>query len=102
MDDPLAPPAARVAAACQLLDRAHGRPVQAQAITLDSAIQVQPVAPPMMPSELKARIREMLADGEAAAGLPLGNGTDAQRLKTIIAANKPITPALFRAIHEKA
>jgi hypothetical protein len=41
----------------------------------------------MMPSEVKARIREMLADGEAAAGLPLGKGTDAERLKTIIAAN---------------
>jgi hypothetical protein len=61
-------------------------------------VTVQPIAPPLMPREVSVRVRELLTEGEAVAGLPPGKGSAASRLKAIVATGE-LAPDLYEAIY---
>jgi hypothetical protein len=61
-------------------------------------LQVQPVAPLMVPREVAVAVRKLIAGAEAAAGLPPGNGTDRERLKVVLATGKPPSPDLYEIL----
>jgi hypothetical protein len=44
-------------------------------------------------------VRDLLAEAEAAAGLPPGSGSDAERLQTVLTSGAPLHPDLYEALH---
>jgi hypothetical protein len=62
-------------------------------------IQAQPVAPPMVPREVALAVRRLIAGAEVAVGLPAGSGTDAERLRAVLATGNPLDPDTCEAIY---
>ncbi len=82
----------------KLASKKYGEKVTQEHTGADGgAIQV---ATPLCPSEVAARIGEMLAENEALVGLPPPETemTDAERLSRIIATGEPVTPGLYAGI----
>jgi phage terminase small subunit len=61
-------------------------------------IQAQPVAPPMVPREVALAVRKLIGGAEVAVGLPPGSGSDAERLKAIVATGEPLPPDLYESV----
>ncbi len=63
-------------------------------------LTLQAVAPPLVPREVRASMQALLAEAEAAAGLPSpGTATDAERLKAIMATGE-MTAELYASLHD--
>jgi hypothetical protein len=61
-------------------------------------LEMRQAPPPMVPREVVAAVRQLLASAEAAAGLPPGKGDDAQRLRAVLASGSPIHPDLYEVL----
>jgi hypothetical protein len=64
-----------------------GRPLESRALP-----------PPLVPKEVAVAVRRLIANAEAAAGLPPGKGDDAQRLRAVLSSGAPIHPDLYEVL----
>jgi hypothetical protein len=95
----------------KLSPRRWGDKIQAELSGPGGApLQLQPVpAPaPMVPAEVAAGartlVRALLAEAEAAAGLPDGEAEslpDAVRLQRLLAGDEPLAPTLYAVVHSE-
>jgi len=61
-------------------------------------IEARAAPPPLVPAEVAKEVRKLIASTEAAAGLPPGSGTDAQRLQVVLASGAPVHPDLYEIL----
>jgi hypothetical protein len=52
----------------------------------------------LVPKEVAVAVRKLIANAEAAAGLPPGTGDDAQRLRAVLASGAPVHPDLYEVL----
>ncbi len=62
-------------------------------------VETRQAAPSLVPSEVKAALRKLIAGAEVAVGLPPGSGSDAERLRVVLASNEPIPPDLYESLY---
>jgi len=62
-------------------------------------IETRELPPPMVPAEVAAAVRALIAAGEAELGMPRGRGGNAARLRAILASGEPIPPDIYAALY---
>jgi hypothetical protein len=62
-------------------------------------VQLQALPTKLVPAQVASAVRDLIAKAEADMGLPAGTGSDAERLKAIIASDEPLPPDLYEVIH---
>jgi hypothetical protein len=55
-------------------------------------VQLQPVFPALPPAEVAAAVRALIAQAEVSAGLPAGNGSDAERVRALVTHHGGLLP----------
>jgi hypothetical protein len=60
---------------------------------------LQAASAPMVPAQVAAGIKALLSKAEQSAGLPVGSGTDEDRLIAILKTDQPMDPDLYEVIH---
>ncbi len=63
-------------------------------------VETRQAAPSLVPSEVKAAIRKLIAGAELAVGLPPGTGSDSERLRAVLATGQPLDPDTYEAIYD--
>jgi hypothetical protein len=64
-------------------------------------VETREAPPAMVPAEVRAAVRKLIAGAEVAVGLPPGSGSDAERLKAIVAMGEPLPPDLYESMYGK-
>jgi hypothetical protein len=61
-------------------------------------VETRQAPPALVPSEVKAAVRKLIAGAEVAVGLPPGTGGDAERLRAVLATGQPLDPDTYEAL----
>jgi hypothetical protein len=90
----------RVIAIRELLDRGHGRPMQALEVAVED-LRPESTGVVMMPDEIAIALNQIILKAETEMGVSHVDGlTDKDRLKRLIQSGKTLPPDLYRAIHQ--
>ena len=61
-------------------------------------IETREAPPAMVRSEVAKAVGALIAAAEAELGMPAGSGSDAERLKAIVASGEPLPPEIYACL----
>jgi hypothetical protein len=61
-------------------------------------VETREAPPAMVPAEVRVAVRKLISGAELAVGLPPGSGSDAERLRAVLATGQPLDPDTYEAL----
>lgn len=93
----------RVMAIRELFDRGYGRPQQGLEVSIEDnrPEAVAGYERPMVPDEVAASLRALIADAEKELGLtPVPEQSDKERIERMLSQSSVLPPSLYQALHQ--